>query len=97
MRHGAGEQGFACAWRAVEEDAFRLGDAEGFEEFWVPQPELDYLFDFLDLLREPADHVVGAVWDFFDHHERDEGVHGGGEHFFEFVGVGEEGYAFADC
>lgn len=60
------------------------------------QAELDDFFDFFDLLVEAADHVVGAVGDFLDHHEGDEGVDGGGEDLFELVGVGEEGDAFAD-
>lgn len=96
VRHGAGEESFACAWGTVEKYAFWLGDAEGFEEFRVFEAELDDFFDFFDLLRQTADHVVGAVWDFFDHHEGDERVDGGGERFLEFVAVGEEGDAFAD-
>ena len=74
-----------------------MGDAEGFEEFRVFETKLDYFFDFFDLLGKAADHVVGGVGDFFDHHEGDEGVDGGGEGFFELVTVGEEGDAFADC
>ena len=94
--NGAGEERFAGAGGAVEEDAFWLGDAEGFEEFGVFKAEFDDFFYFFDLLVEAADGVVGAVGDFFYHHERDQGVDGGGEEFFEFVAVGEEGYAFAD-
>ena len=73
-----------------------MGDAEGFEEFGVFETQLDDFFDFFDLLGETADHVVGAVWDLFDHHEGDEGIDGGGKGLFELVGVGEEGDAFAD-
>lgn len=93
---GAGEEGFPCAGGSVEEDAFGLGDAEGFEEFGVFEAELDNFFDFFDLLVEPADGVVGAVRDLFDHHEGDKGIDGGGEELFEFIAVGEEGDAFAN-
>ncbi len=74
-----------------------MGDAEGFEKFGVFKTKLDYFFDFFYLLGQAADHVVGRVRDFFDHHEGDEGVDRGGEGFFELVTVGEEGDAFADC
>lgn len=61
------------------------------------QTKLDDFFDFFDLLRETADHVVGAVWHFFYHHERDKGIDRGGKGLFELVGIGEECDAFADC
>ena len=96
VRYCAREERFAGPGGAVEEHALGLGDAEGFEELGVLEAELDDFFDFFDLLRQAADHVVGAVWDFFDHHEGDEGVDAGGERFLELVGVGEEGDAFAD-
>jgi len=63
----------------------------------VLETELDDFFDLFYLLGEAADHVIRAVGHFLDHHERDEGVDGGGEGLFELVGVGEEGDAFADC
>ncbi len=74
-----------------------MGDAEGFEEFGVFETKLDNFFDFFYLLGQAADHVVGRVGDFFDHHEGDEGVDRGGEGFFELITVREEGDAFADC
>ena len=60
------------------------------------EPQLDHLLDLLDLLVQPADHVVGAVRHLLHHHERDERVDRGGEHLLELVGVGEEGDALAD-
>ena len=59
------------------------------------EAKLDDFFDFFDLLVQAADGIVGAIRDFFNHHEGDKGVDGGGEEFFEFVGVGEEGHTFA--
>ena len=90
------EEGFSCARGTIEEDAFGLGDAEGFEKFGVFEAELDDLFYFFNLLVQAAYHVISAVGDFFDHHEGDKGVNGGGEHLFEFVAVGEESDALAD-
>ncbi len=62
----------------------------------MAQAEFDDLFYFFDLLAQPADHIIGGIWDFLNHHEGDEGINGGGEHFFELVAVGEEGDAFSD-
>ena len=61
------------------------------------EAELDDLFNLLYLLVQAAEHVVGAVGDFLDHHEGDEGIDGAGEERGEFVAVGEEGDAFAGC
>ncbi len=96
MCYCSGEEGFAGTGRAVEEDAFWLRDAQRFEQFRVFEAKFDNFFNFFYLLVQPADGVVGAVWDLFDHHEGDERVDGGWEEFFKFVAVGEESYAFTD-
>lgn len=92
---GSGEEGFACTGRAVEEHALGLGDSQGLEELGVLEAQLDDFFDFLDLLVETTNHVVGAVGHFLDHHERYKGVDGRGEEFLELVAVGEEGDALS--
>lgn len=68
VRHCSRQEGFPGAGGAVEEDAFWLSDPERFEEFRVFEAEFDDFFDFFNLLVEPADHVIGAVGNFLNHH-----------------------------
>lgn len=57
--------------------------------------ELDDFFDFFDLLVQSTYHIVGAIGDFLHHHQGNKRIDGGGEHFLQLVGVGQEGHAFA--
>ena len=57
--------------------------------------QLNNFFDFLNLLIQTTDHVVCAVGDLLDHHQRDQRVNRGREHLFELVGIGQKGYPFA--
>ena len=80
---GSCEEGLACAWWAVHQHSFGLGDAQRLEYLRVFDGEFNDFFDFFHLLVEPSDHVVGGVWYFLDLHEGDEWVHFGGEHFMQ--------------
>lgn len=49
----AGEEGFACSWRAIEEDTFWWFDAYSLEEFRVEEGKFNDLF-----LRKKRELVV---------------------------------------
>eukprot|EP00050_Salpingoeca_kvevrii_P006166 m.287788 g.287788 ORF g.287788 m.287788 type:complete len:445 (-) comp11847_c0_seq1:145-1479(-) len=87
MCNGAGKQGLAGARGAVKQDALGLGDTKGLEELRVLDGELDDLLDLLDLLVETANHLVRAVGDLFDHHERDQRVNLARQDFVQRVAI----------
>ena len=57
--HRAGDQRLAGAGRAVEQHALRRVDAQPLEELRVAQRQLDHLADAVELVRQPADVLVG--------------------------------------
>ena len=93
MRDSSRQQRLSCSRWTVQQDTFRLGDTERFEEFGVFDGKLDDFFDFLDLLVESTYHLVRAVGNFLDHHEGDERVDFVGEDLVNCVGVTAKGYA----
>ena len=93
VRHGAREQRFPRARRAVEQNALRLLHAQRLEELGVLEGQLDHLFDLRDLLVQTAAHVVGAVRDLLHLHETDDRVHFGGHDLGDFLGVGVQRHA----
>ncbi len=86
--HGAGQERLPCARRAIEQYTLGLRNTERLEQLGVFESELDDLLDFLDLLVQATNHVVGAVGYLLDHHEGDERVDGGWEHLLELIRVG---------
>ena len=94
MRDRSRQQGLARPRRTVEEDALGLGDPERLEQFRVAEAELDDFLDLLDLLGQPADHIVRAIGNLLDHHEGHQGIHGGGEHLLQLVRIREQGDPF---
>ena len=68
---GASQERLSSSGRSVEENSLGLGDAQGVEELWMFDRKFDDLLDLLNLLGQTADHLVGRVRHFLDHHERD--------------------------
>ena len=83
-RDRLGQQGLAGAGRAVEQHSLRRLDAELLEYLRVAERELNHLPDFLDLVLQAADVLVGDLGDsaeglslFGDHEDRPLGDQGG--------------------
>lgn len=71
VSNGSGKQGLPSARGPVEKHSFRLGDAQALEDFRVLDWQLDDFLDFLHLLIQAANHVVGRIGHLLDLHERD--------------------------
>ena len=67
---GASKESLSSARRSVQQDTLGLCDAQGVKEFRVFDRQLDDLLDLLNLFGQAADHLVGRVRNFLDHHER---------------------------
>src|SRR5439155_9606082 len=59
IRDGLGQQGLSRTGGAIEQDALWCLDPDPLEDLGVSQRELDHLADFLDLVLEAADVLVG--------------------------------------
>ncbi len=90
MRYCSSQEGLACSWRTVQEDTLRLCDTQRLEQFRMLHRELDDFLDLFNLLVETTDHLVRAVRDFLDHHERNQRVYFIRENFVNGVRVGAE-------
>ena len=64
----------SAGW-SVEQDALGLCDPKRLKEFGMLETEFDDFLDFFDLLVQSSNHVICAVWDFLDKHERHEWIH----------------------
>ena len=84
---GTGKKGLPSSRRTVKEDTLRLSDTKGLEEFRMLYWQLDDLLYFLYLLVQTTDHLIGAIGNLFDHHERDEWVNFVWKDFVNCVGI----------
>mmetsp|Transcript_8153 Transcript_8153/g.18160 ORF Transcript_8153/g.18160 Transcript_8153/m.18160 type:complete len:277 (+) Transcript_8153:97-927(+) len=69
MSYCPGQESLSCARRSIQQDAFRLCNAKGFKDLWVLDRKLNHLLDLLDLLVDPANHLVSAVRGLLHSHE----------------------------
>ena len=67
LKNCFGDEGFAAAGRAVQEDAFRSGKLVLREQLLVHEGQFHRVGDLLDLLVQSSDLVVGDVRHLFQH------------------------------
>ena len=68
-------------------------DTKRLKDFRVFDGQFDNFFDFLDLLVESSDHVIGRIWHFLNLHQRDERVNLGGQDSMQDVVIGSDCYS----
>lgn len=93
MGYSSGQQSLSCSRWAIEQDTFGLCDSQRLKELWVLDWQLNDLFDFLDLAVQTTDHLVRAIGDLFDHHERNERIDLVGQDLVQGVRVRTKGDA----
>ncbi len=91
--YGTRQQRLSCPRGTVQQDTLGLGDTEGLEQFGVLYGKFDDFLDLFDLLVETSDHLVRAVRDFLDHHERNKRVDFVRQDFVKGIRIGTEGNA----